>query len=120
MRERCGGKNPPQEINGDVLYVTPQPSAVTPEPGQHVFVAEHAVAPAERRAVDAEHVLAKLPEMREHDLAGFLGQKYCRPFKAGLRIRAGCPLGMLAMQEQEFRNPRVPAVQTQLGQHHAV
>jgi len=98
----CGGKNPPQEINGYVLHVAPQSSPVAPKPRQHIFVAEHAVAPPKRGPVDAEHVLAKLPEMRKHYFAGFLWKKYRGPLKTGLRIHAGCPLGMFAMQEEKL------------------
>src|ERR1700730_1620935 len=117
----CGrAQNPPQEMKGYVSYVAHQPSPVAPKPSQHVLVAEHAIAPAKRRPVDAAHVLAKLPEMREHYFASLFRKKYRRAFKPGLGIRAGCPLGMLAVQKEKFRDPGITAVETQLGEHHPV
>src|SRR5882762_7097890 len=117
----CGrAQIPPQEMNGYVSNVANQPSPVAPKPGQHVFVAEHAVAPAKRGPTDAKYVLAKLPEVRKHDFARLFRKKYRGAFKAGLTIHAGGTLGLLAVQKEELRNPGITAIQTQLGQHHPI
>ena len=117
----CGGKNPPQEIKGDVLYVAPQSSPVTPKPRQHVLVAEHAIAPAKTETGGCR--------ARTHQTAGNAETRFCRLFPEEVSRSAqngtgdtrwlpACGCSRCRKRNSETR--AYLAVQAQLSQHHAV